>query len=129
MKFLITGGAGFIGSHLTESLLADQHRVAVIDDFSTGSPENLSSVSGNPYLEVIEEDITASPHLEQLVREADCIIHLAAAVGVELVVHDPVRTIRTNVEGTDKVLTYAAERSKRCIMASTFSFSSFRNSL
>ncbi|HCG25052.1 MAG TPA: nucleoside-diphosphate sugar epimerase [Lentisphaeria bacterium] len=119
MKFLITGGAGFIGSHLTESLLADQHRVAVIDDFSTGSPENLSSVSGNPYLEVIEEDITASPHLEQLVREADCIIHLAAAVGVELVVHDPVRTIRTNVEGTDKVLTYAAERSKRCIMAST----------
>ena len=119
MKFLITGGAGFIGSHLTESLLVDQHRVAVIDDFSTGSPENLSSVSGNPYLEVIEEDITASPHLEQLVREADCIIHLAAAVGVELVVHDPVRTIRTNVEGTDKVLTYAAERSKRCIMAST----------
>ena len=100
MKFLITGGAGFIGSHLTESLLADQHRVAVIDDFSTGSPENLSSVSGNPYLEVIEEDITASPHLEQLVREADCIIHLAAAVGVELVAHNP-HQCRRNGQGPD----------------------------
>lgn len=119
MKFLITGGAGFIGSHLTEALLADRHKVAVIDDFSTGSRENLAAVSGNPDLEIYEEDITRSAHLEPLIRESDCVIHLAAAVGVELVVHDPVRTIRTNVEGTDKVLTCAAESSKRCIVAST----------
>ncbi len=119
MKFLITGGAGFIGSHLTEVLLADGHRVAVMDDFSTGSRENLAAVSGNPALTVYEEDITRSSHLEPLIRESDCVIHLAAAVGVELVVHDPVRTIRTNVEGTDKVLTCAAECSRRCIVAST----------
>lgn len=119
MKYLITGGAGFIGSHLAESLLADDHSVTIIDDFSTGSPENLSAVADNPRLTVIEEDILSGPSLEKAVLSADCVIHLAAAVGVELVVHDPVRTLVTNVHGTERVLTFAAQSKKRCIIAST----------
>ena len=119
MKYLITGGAGFIGSHLTESLLADGHRVTVIDDFSTGSPENLEAVKNHPALTVMEEDILNGPGLAKAVSECDCVIHLAAAVGVELVVHDPVRTLVTNVHGSERVLTYAADCGKRCILAST----------
>ena len=119
MKYLITGGAGFIGSHLTESLLADGHSVTVIDDFSTGSPENLAAVKNHPALTVIEEDILSGPGLAKAVSECGCVIHLAAAVGVELVVHDPVRTLVTNVHGSERVLTYAADGGKRCILAST----------
>lgn len=119
MNYLITGGAGFIGSHLTESLLADGNTVTVIDDFSTGSEENLAAVAGNPGLQVIKENILDGTSLEQAVRNCDCLIHLAAAVGVELVVHDPVRTLVTNVHGTERVLTFAAEYNKRCIIAST----------
>ncbi|OQA88264.1 MAG: Bifunctional polymyxin resistance protein ArnA [Lentisphaerae bacterium ADurb.Bin242] len=119
MKYLITGGAGFIGSHLTESLLADGYSVTVIDDFSTGSPENLSAVAEHPRLKVIEENILSGSHLEKEVEAADCVIHLAAAVGVELVVHDPVRTLVTNVHGTERVLTFAAQSGKRCLIAST----------
>ena len=119
MKYLITGGAGFIGSHLTESLLADGHHVTVIDDFSTGSPENLEAVKNHPGLTVIEEDILSGPGLGKAVADCDCVIHLAAAVGVELVVHDPVRTLVTNVHGSERVLTFAADGGKRCILAST----------
>lgn len=119
MKYLITGGAGFIGSHLAESLLEDGHRVTVIDDFSTGSPENLEAVKNNPALTVIEEDILSGGSLEKAVAESDCVIHLAAAVGVELVVHDPVRTLVTNVHGSERVLSFAADGGKRCILAST----------
>ena len=119
MKYLITGGAGFIGSHLTESLLADRHAVTVIDDFSTGSPENLAAVKDHPQLTVIEEDILAGDRLEKAVAASDCVVHLAAAVGVELVVHDPVRTLVTNVHGSERVLTFAANGGKRCILAST----------
>ena len=119
MKYLITGGAGFIGSHLTESLLADGNSVIVIDDFSTGSPENLAAVKNHPALTVIEEDILRGPGLAKAVSASDCVIHLAAAVGVELVVHDPVRTLVTNVHGSERVLTYAADGGKRCILAST----------
>ena len=119
MKYLITGGAGFIGSHLTESLLADGHAVTVIDDFSTGSPDNLEAVKDHSGLTVIEEDILSGGRLRSAVEECDCVIHLAAAVGVELVVHDPVRTLVTNVHGSERVLTYAADAGKRCILAST----------
>ena len=119
MKCLITGGAGFIGSHLTESFLADGHAVTVIDNFSTGSAENLEKVRNHPLLTVIEEDILNGNNLEKAVRECDCILHLAAAVGVELVVHDPVRTLVTNVHGSERVLTLAADHGKRCILAST----------
>lgn len=119
MKYLITGGAGFIGSHLTESLLADGNAVIVIDDFSTGSAENLAAVRDHRNLTVIEEDILTGGSLEHAVGQCDCVIHLAAAVGVELVVHDPVRTLVTNVHGSERVLTFAADAGKRCILAST----------
>ena len=119
MKYLITGGAGFIGGHLTESLLADGHQVTVIDDFSTGSIDNLSAVIDNPLLEVVEGDILHLPELEYLITRADLVFHLAAAVGVELVVHDPVRTINTNVHGTEKVLKGAVRKNTRLIIAST----------
>lgn len=120
MRFLITGGAGFIGGHLTEALLAAGHEVTVIDNYSTGSPENLAAVAGNPRLTVIEADILDAPEL--LAREiaaADTVFHLAAAVGVELVVKDPVRTILTNVHGTENVLKHAAKHNRRVIIAST----------
>lgn len=119
MKYLITGGAGFIGSHLTESLLANGNAVTVIDDFSTGSAENLAAVRDHRNLTVIEEDILTGGSLEHAVGQCDCVIHLAAAVGVELVVHDPVRTLVTNVHGSERVLTFAADAGKRCILAST----------
>ena len=119
MNFLITGGAGFIGGHLTEKLLALGHKVTVIDNYSTGSPRNLAKVAGNANLNVIEDDLLLYSDLEKVIAASDVIYHLAAAVGVELVVHDPVRTIRTNVEGSARVLELAAKYHKRVILAST----------
>lgn len=119
MKFLITGGAGFIGGHLTEALIKEGHSVSIIDDLSTGSLENLASVQKHPNLEVIVDDIITCPELNMLVYKCDCIFHLAAAVGVELVVNNPAQTIVTNVHGTERVLTLASKFSKRCIVAST----------
>ena len=119
MNFLITGGAGFIGGHLTEKLLSLGHKVTVIDNYSTGSPRNLARVCGNAGLQVIEDDLLETANLEKLISGSDVIYHLAAAVGVELVVHDPVRTIRTNVEGSARVLELAAKYHKRVILAST----------
>ncbi|MBR7104640.1 MAG: GDP-mannose 4,6-dehydratase [Lentisphaeria bacterium] len=120
MKYLITGGAGFIGSHLTGSLLADGHSVTIADNFSTSTPENIAHLTGHSALRVLELDVVDSPRdLDTLVKEADCVIHLAAAVGVELVVKDPVRTITTNVHGTENVLLPAAAYKKRVIVAST----------
>lgn len=120
MRYLVTGGAGFIGGHLTESLLRDGEEVVVIDNFSTGRRQNLAVVADSPALRVIEADVVADAALlEREVGEADVIIHLAAAVGVELVVRDPVRTITTNVHGTENVLAPAAKYGKRTIIAST----------
>lgn len=119
MNFLITGGAGFIGGHLTEKLLSQGGKVTVIDNYSTGSPRNLSKVRSNPDLTVIEDDLLQIADLEKIIAATDVIYHLAAAVGVELVVHDPVRTIRTNVEGSARVLELAAKYHKRVILAST----------
>ena len=120
MKYLITGGAGFIGSHLTESLLKDGHQVVIADNFSTSTPDNLRFVADHPALQVEELDVVTSPEaIEKLIKESDCVIHLAAAVGVELVVRDPARTITTNVHGTENVLLPAAKYNKRVIVAST----------
>ena len=120
MKYLITGGAGFIGSHLSESLLDDGHEVVIADNFSTSTPDNLHRIAGRSGLVVHELDVVENPEtLEMLVKESDCVIHLAAAVGVELVVKDPVRTITTNVHGTENVLLPAAKYGKRVIVAST----------
>ena len=120
MRYLITGGAGFIGGHLTEALLAAGESVTVVDNYSTGSPANLSAVSGHPALRIVEADVVTEPTLlDGLVRDAEVVFHLAAAVGVELVVRDPVRTILTNVHGTENVLRAAAQYGKRVIIAST----------
>jgi UDP-glucose 4-epimerase len=119
MKFLITGGAGFIGSHLTESLLTEGHQVVVVDDLSTGSLDNLANVADNPNLDFVEGDILHLPELEYLITRSDMVYHLAAAVGVELVVNDPVRTIVTNVHGTEKVLKGAVRNNTRVLVAST----------
>ena len=119
MNFLITGGAGFIGGHLTELLLKNAHNVTVIDNYSTGSPRNLDAVRNSKQLKIVEGDILDAPELEELIENCDVVYHLAAAVGVELVVHDPVRTIRTNVEGSARVLELAAKYRRRVILAST----------
>ncbi len=119
MKYLITGGAGFIGSHLAESLVGEGHHVTVVDNFSTGSLENLSAVKDNPLIDIVEGDILEIPELEYLISKSDMVFHLAAAVGVELVVHDPVKTISINVHGTERVLKGAERRGTKVLVAST----------
>ena len=120
MLIFITGGAGFIGGHLSEALIGRGDRVRVMDDLSTGSRDNIAKVDGDPRFEFIHADVVQDPALvRRCIREADAVIHLAAAVGVELVVKEPARTITTNVHGTENVLTAAAEFGKRVIVAST----------
>lgn len=119
MKVFITGGAGFIGSWLSEALLEAGHSVSVMDDLSTGSLENLARCMDHPRFRFLRDDIMTSSVLEREILESDCLVHLAAAVGVDLVVRDPVRTIMTNVKGTERVLMIAAGAKKRCILAST----------
>ena len=119
MKVLITGGAGFIGGHLTENLLKDGHEVWSIDDFSTGSRENIRNSEKNPRFHFTEGNMIHSPELEEMVKNADQIVHLAAVVGVELVVRDPIGTIMTNVNGSERILSLASRYGKRIILAST----------
>ena len=119
MKILITGGAGFIGGHLTEALLKRGDEVIVADNFATGSRDNLFPVNGRS-AEVVEMDIAGeTDKLRELIRQADAVFHLAAAVGVELVVNDPVYTIQTNIDGSANVVKAASEFDKRLFIAST----------
>ena len=119
MNVLITGGAGFIGSHLCKALLKRGDNVTVADNFSTGSRENLRFPGGEK-ITVVETDIsTDSTVVRELIRQADTVFHLAAAVGVELVVNDPVRTIQTNIDGSAHVIKAASEFDKRLFIAST----------
>jgi len=116
---LITGGAGFIGSHLAEALLAAGHRVTIIDDLSTGRFDNIAHLVGQPGFHFAIDSITNDIVLDRLTSECDMVFHLAAAVGVELIVRQPVHTIETNVMGTDAVLRTAARYRARVLMAST----------
>jgi UDP-glucose 4-epimerase len=118
MNILITGGAGFIGSHLAARALKE-HRVAVLDDLSTGSMENIAWLKGEPGFSYQIDTVFNAALVQELVDEADLIVHFAAAVGVQLIVESPVRTIETNVHGTEVVLRAAAKKRKRVLLAST----------
>ncbi|MDH7501208.1 MAG: GDP-mannose 4,6-dehydratase [Verrucomicrobiota bacterium] len=116
---MITGGAGFIGSHLTERLLSDGFRVTVIDDFSTGNPQNLAAVANNPRLKVIKSKVSSCANLAELVSECSAVFHLAAAVGVELVLREPIATLRTNLNETEAILSAACPARVPVLVAST----------
>src|SRR3954452_3447863 len=119
MRFLITGGAGFIGSHLADELLRRNHHVHVLDDLSTGAVANIRHLKGEPRFGYTIES-AANPHVvAELVDDADVVYHLAAAVGVELIVQSPVRTIETNVRCTEVVLMQANKKNKPVFVAST----------
>ena len=119
MRFLITGGAGFIGSHLADALIAQGHRVHVLDDLSTGSIDNVRHLKDDPRFGYTI-DTCASPSLvAELVDDADIVYHLAAAVGVDLIIESPVRTIETNVHCTEVVLAQASKKKKPVFIAST----------
>ena len=119
MRFLITGGAGFIGSHLAERLLHRGDTVALLDNLSTGSMENIRHLKSSERLSYHLDNIENRQLLAELVDDADVIIHLAAAVGVKLIVESPVRTIETNVNGTQLILEAACKKSKLVLTAST----------
>jgi UDP-glucose 4-epimerase len=118
-QVLVTGGAGFIGSHLVERLLKNGHQVVVIDDCSTGNVENLRTVADNPHLRVFTARVSACKNLDELVRNSESIYHLAAAVGVELVVHSPIRTIETNLHETEILLEVAGQHGTPVLLTST----------
>jgi UDP-glucose 4-epimerase len=116
---LVTGGAGFIGSHLVDRLLADGKSVVVVDDLSTGRLENLRAVQAHPKLRVIESRVSSCRELGQLVAQAESIYHLAAAVGVELVVRSPIHVLETNLHETEVLLEAAAKQGAPVLVAST----------
>ncbi|MBM4033428.1 MAG: NAD-dependent epimerase/dehydratase family protein [Planctomycetes bacterium] len=119
MRYLVTGGAGFIGSHLVEELLAGGGEVFAVDDLSTGSAANLEPLKAHPRFHYQIDSVMNGPLVAELVDDADVVFHLAAAVGVFLVVESPVRTIETNVRGTETVLHHAAKKKRKVILAST----------
>jgi UDP-glucose 4-epimerase len=119
MRALLTGGAGFIGSHLAEALLAAGHEVAVLDDLSTGSMDNITHLKSAPGFSYVIDSVMNEPRTAELVDWSDTVFHLAAAVGVKLIVQAPVRTIETNVRGTEIVLTHASKKSKCVVVFST----------
>ena len=119
MRALITGGAGFVGSHLAEALLDAGDRVFVLDDLSTGSIKNIDHLKSHSQFEYLIDTVTNRPVLAELVDRCDVVFHLAAAVGVKLIIAEPVRTIETNVHGTEVVLKQAAKKRRLVVIAST----------
>jgi UDP-glucose 4-epimerase len=119
VRALITGGAGFIGSHLSDALLYAGHQVVVLDDLSTGSIENIAHLKGRPGFRYAIDSVDNEPLLAELIDDCDVVFHLAAAVGVKKIVEEPVRTIETNVHGTEVVLTHASKKKKLVVIAST----------
>jgi nucleoside-diphosphate-sugar epimerase len=119
MHYLITGGAGFIGSHLTERLLQDGHTVTSIDDLSTGAIHNIEHLKGMTGFRYVVNSIFDRPLLAELIDDCDAVFHLAAAVGVKLIVESPVGTIATNVKGTEIVLELASKKKRPVLLTST----------
>jgi UDP-glucose 4-epimerase len=119
LRVLITGGAGFIGSHLADAYLERGDEVLVIDDLSTGTIENIRHLKNNPRFHYTIDSVHNQPVTAELVDQSDVVVHLAAAVGVKLIVESPVRTIETNVRGTEVVLALANKKKKRVMIAST----------
>ena len=119
MRALLTGGAGFIGSHLSERLLELGHEVHVLDNLSTGSIDNIAHLKGRPGFSYVIDTVTNEPLLAEMIDQCDVVYHLAAAVGVKLIVEQPVHTIETNVHGTEVVLKHANKKKKLVVIAST----------
>jgi UDP-glucose 4-epimerase len=119
MHYLITGGAGFIGSHLSDHLLSEGHQVTIIDDLSTGSIRNIAHLRSQPGFDYRVDTMMNAPLLAELVDEADAVFHLAAAVGVKLIVDSPVRTMETNIRCTELLLEVADKKKKKVFVAST----------
>jgi UDP-glucose 4-epimerase len=119
VRALITGGAGFIGSHLSDALLAQGDEVLVLDDLSTGSINNIAHLKGRPGFEYFVDTVNNEPLLAELIDRSDVVFHLAAAVGVKLIVEQPVHTIENNVHGTEVVLKHANKKKKLVVVAST----------
>ena len=119
LRALITGGAGFIGSHLAEDLLERGDEVFIIDNLTTGSVNNIKHLRSNPRFHYTIDNIMNEPILAELIDQIDIVFHLAAAVGVKLIVESPVNTIETNIQGTEVVLTLANKKKKKVVVAST----------
>ncbi len=119
MKILITGGAGFIGSHLADKLLAEGHEITVIDDLSTGRYSNIAHLDDNPNFKTIIDTVLHASLMEHLIRESDRVYHMASAVGVRLIMEQPVKTIETIFHGTDVILKYCSRYRKRVLIPST----------
>jgi nucleoside-diphosphate-sugar epimerase len=119
MRVLITGGAGFVGSHLSEALLERGDEVFVLDNLSTGSIDNIAHLKSEPRFHYTIDTITNEPLLAEMIDTCDTVAHLAAAVGVKLIVEAPVHTIETNVHGTEVVLKHANKKKKLVLIAST----------
>ena len=119
MRYLVTGGAGFIGSHLTEALLKRGDEIIVLDDFSTGSVSNLEKQKNNPKLKTVSGSILDKAMIKSLLKDSDGCFHMAAAVGVEKILRDPIGSIKTNIHGTENVLDLCAEINVPVLLAST----------
>jgi UDP-glucose 4-epimerase len=119
MRVLITGGAGFVGSHLSEAFLERGDEVFILDNLSTGSIDNVVHLKANPRFHYTIDTVTNEPVLAELIDRCDIVVHLAAAVGVKLIVEQPVHTIETNVHGTEVVLKHANKKKKLVLIAST----------
>ncbi|MCC6825394.1 MAG: GDP-mannose 4,6-dehydratase [Acidobacteria bacterium] len=119
MRMLITGGAGFIGSHLADRLLDEGHEVTVIDDLSTGRYANISHLEGHPRFELIIDTVLNDKLMERLIRDTDRVFHMASAVGVRLIMEQPVKTINTIFHGTDVILKFCSRYRKRVLVPST----------
>ncbi len=119
MKALITGGAGFIGSHLAERLLRTGHEIVALDNLSTGNMRNLSGIENDPRFSFVYDDVRNADTLHVLIAQCDVVFHLAAAVGVQLIVDEPVHTIETNIHGSEVVLATANKFRRPVLLAST----------